>query len=243
MNPLPVVIPDVSVKPRYDFDSLLSSAFSPSNSVATSLAGDRSCRVSMFEGLSVVSQQDSFLEEEFPPPSETLIQEEVLIAPIDETPTIQDMDLDLPAEEKSEGVESRIQVLCYNHQTNVITSLLTQLNVDVITVEATATHLLMLTSRGSVLSFLWDPSVCPLYSGLADLPAEQLTNPTLVSTFQLERAIRSKRFTAIACGQSVAVALASTGEMYTWGEGKYGELGQGDVEMVAQPQVRYFSPY
>ena len=134
-------------------------------------------------------------------------------------------------------MDSRIHVLCYNHQTDSVSNLLSNLTVDVIAIEATPSFLLMLTSRGSILSYLWDPSICPLASGVSDLPVEQLSTPNLISTFQIERAIRNKRFTAIACGVSFSVALASTGEVYTWGEGHQGELGLGEVEEVAQPQV------
>ena len=206
-----------------------------------SFAGDQSRRTSMFEGLSVMSQQDSIYED-FPPVAETPIQEGVLITQSEviesETPIPEQFEqLDQAEMEDVQLIDSRIHVLCYNHQTNSISNILSNMTVDVVAIEATPSFLLMLTSRGSILSYLWNPSDCPLASGVSDLPVEQLSTPNLISTFQIERAIRNKRFTAIACGSSFSVALASTGEVYTWGEGKRGELGLGELEEVPQPKV------
>ena len=39
----------------------------------------------------------------------------------------------------------------------------------------------------------------------------------------------------IACGGAHSAAITSSGELYTWGKGRYGRLGHGDSE------VSYFS--
>lgn len=42
----------------------------------------------------------------------------------------------------------------------------------------------------------------------------------------------------IACGGSHSACLSSTGNVYTWGNGSYGQLGQGlDCEMIAEPRI------
>lgn len=133
--------------------------------------------------------------------------------------------------------ESHNKVLCSTHQSPAFYNLLPVVQYDVIAVEATSSFLLLLTSRGSVLSLLWDQNNCPPASGLTDIPPDQRLLPALISNLQLERAIRHKRFTSVACGSTFSAALASTGEVYLWGEGSSGELGLGELTFSPQPKV------
>lgn len=38
--------------------------------------------------------------------------------------------------------------------------------------------------------------------------------------------------TEIACGGAHSAAITSSGELYTWGKGRYGRLGHGDSEVI-----------
>lgn len=40
----------------------------------------------------------------------------------------------------------------------------------------------------------------------------------------------------VACGNNHSVALSADGELYSWGHGKYGQLGCGEYEKCCQPQ-------
>ena len=54
--------------------------------------------------------------------------------------------------------------------------------------------------------------------------------PTLVQT------LRDVSISQITCGWSHSVALTSTGEVYTWGNGDHGKLGHGNGKKVSTPQ-------
>lgn len=41
----------------------------------------------------------------------------------------------------------------------------------------------------------------------------------------------------IACGSGYSAAIASSGELYTWGNGCHGRLGHGDTEMQTKPKL------
>lgn len=198
----------------------------------------------------MISPRDSLLEDDYILTPETPIQDGVLIANTPSNSTHDEMSIPVPEEiceeskshysladsEVTKYMDSQIHVLVYDHQTSSLTNLISHMNYDVTAIAATSSYLLLLTSRGSILSHVWDPSDCPLASGLTDLT--DISSPCLIPGFQLERAIRNKRFTAIACGATFSVALASTGELYTWGEGPYGELGMGVLQEASQPKVR-----
>lgn len=128
------------------------------------------------------------------------------------------------------------RLLCVSQHTARCEELLPEAGYDVVSVAAHPSFLLLLTSRGNVLSLPRDAAP-PLASGLATVSLSAPPTPTLIPSLQLERAIRNKRFVAVACGASFALALASSGEVYAWGEGKRGELGLGDITERAQPEV------
>ena len=77
----------------------------------------------------------------------------------------------------------------------------------------------------------------PLASGLDTIPSSQLAQPCLIPALQFERALRDKRFVAIANGHCFSVALAASGEMYTWGVGTKGELGLGEIVETSHPYL------
>ena len=128
------------------------------------------------------------------------------------------------------------RLLCVSQHTARCEELLPEAGYDVVSVAVHPSFLLLLTSRGNVLSLPRDAAP-PLASGLATVSLSAPPTPTLIPSLQLERAIRNKRFVAVACGASFALALASSGEVYAWGEGKRGELGLGDITERAQPEV------
>ena len=80
-----------------------------------------------------------------------------------------------------------------------------------------------------------EQDIHPIASGLETIPLSQLAHPCLIPALQLERALRDKRFVAVAGGESFSVVLAATGEVYTWGTGKEGELGLNSIIETAQP--------
>ncbi|KAK2144242.1 hypothetical protein NP493_4277g00004 [Ridgeia piscesae] len=53
---------------------------------------------------------------------------------------------------------------------------------------------------------------------------------------RLIEALRSKRIRDIACGSSHSAAIASNGDLYTWGLGEYGRLGHGDNTTQLRPK-------
>lgn len=245
MLPIQTSSPDPS-KPKYDFDSLLQSAFSTNVSAATSVVGESSQQTSLYDSTPFFSPSTSFVEEDIPLLAETPYVD------VNETPIYADSvastqdQLSLhsemaPKEQKENSLQHDIQshtlVLYSFSRSSSFVNLLPHVNYDIISVKVTPAFLLLLTSRGSVMSYLWEPSECPLASGLTDAPLSQRLSPCLITSLQLERAIRNKRFSAIDCGESISVALASTGEVYIWGEGKKGELGLGDIEESSQPRV------
>ena len=238
-------------KPKYDFDSLLQSAFSTNVSTATSVIGESSQQTSLYDSTPRLSPSISFIEEDIPLLSETPFQD------ISETPrypnsvtSMQDqlsVHSEIISKEQKElkekdfslqlDIQSHTLVLdSFSHSSSLV-NLLPHVNYDIISIKVTPAFLLLLTSRGSVMSYLWEPSECPLASGLSDVPLPQRLAPSLITSLQLERAIRNKRFSAIDCGETISIALASTGEVYIWGEGKKGELGLGEIEEASQPRV------
>lgn len=92
------------------------------------------------------------------------------------------------------------------------------------------------TTRGTVVSWLQGSS-CPLSSGLSDLPETMRSSPCLIPALHLELAYRDRKFHWVGHGGSYSVALSDAGEVYTWGEGRYGELGQGPLTQVSEPRL------
>lgn len=114
---------------------------------------------------------------------------------------------------------------------------LSDVSYDVSMLSATSSFSLMITSRGSVVAQLEKEDVCPIESGLTDVPLSQRRHSCLVPGIQLERALRGKRFASVASGSCFSVALSSAGELYTWGSGEEGELGLSDVHETIDPMV------
>ncbi|XP_040568701.2 LOW QUALITY PROTEIN: E3 ubiquitin-protein ligase HERC2-like [Lepeophtheirus salmonis] len=50
-------------------------------------------------------------------------------------------------------------------------------------------------------------------------------------------ALRGKDVIAISCGGAHSSAITANGELYTWGRGRYGRLGHGDVEDQLKPKL------
>lgn len=54
---------------------------------------------------------------------------------------------------------------------------------------------------------------------------------------RLIEALKSKRIRDVACGSGHSAAIASNGELYTWGLGEYGRLGHGDIATQLKPKL------
>ncbi|XP_048506982.1 E3 ubiquitin-protein ligase HERC2 isoform X2 [Athalia rosae] len=54
---------------------------------------------------------------------------------------------------------------------------------------------------------------------------------------RLIEALKSKRIRDVACGSGHSAAIASNGELYTWGLGEYGRLGHGDTNSQLRPKL------
>lgn len=54
---------------------------------------------------------------------------------------------------------------------------------------------------------------------------------------RLIEALKSKRIRDVACGSAHSAAIASNGELYTWGLGDYGRLGHGDIVTQLKPKL------
>ena len=50
-------------------------------------------------------------------------------------------------------------------------------------------------------------------------------------------ALRGKDIVDISCGGAHSAAITSTGELYTWGKGRYGRLGHGDSDDQMKPKL------
>ncbi|KAF0521745.1 rcc1 domain-containing protein 1 [Gigaspora margarita] len=47
-------------------------------------------------------------------------------------------------------------------------------------------------------------------------------------------------FTTVACGENHCLALTQTGQVFSWGSGRYGQLGHGDTKSLDKPKVIEF---
>lgn len=244
-------------KPSYDLESLLSSAFRTGTTVSTCTSQCISVtepatpvsRISLVDPDSVQDHINDISTEMEPSMQEQLSD---IPAGIDASPRNTESSLlsdpNLPLEsnadsttELSHGSSKSLFVhhahlLCISQSTARCEELLPDVDYDVVSVAVNPAFLLLLTSRGNVLSLPREASPPPA-SGLTDVPLSSPPTPTLIPSLQLERAIRNKRFVAVACGESFSLALASSGEVYAWGVGARGELGLGDITEKTQPEV------
>lgn len=62
-------------------------------------------------------------------------------------------------------------------------------------------------------------------------------NCTTLDKPRLIEVLKSKRIRDIACGSGHSAAIASNGELYTWGLGEYGRLGHGDTSTQMKPKL------
>lgn len=49
--------------------------------------------------------------------------------------------------------------------------------------------------------------------------------------------LRGKEVTDIAAGGAHSACITASGELYTWGKGRYGRLGHGDSEDQTRPKL------
>ena len=49
--------------------------------------------------------------------------------------------------------------------------------------------------------------------------------------------LRGKHIVSISAGGAHSACITSTGELYTWGKGRYGRLGHGDSEDQPKPKM------
>ncbi|CAM6124002.1 unnamed protein product [Calypogeia fissa] len=85
-------------------------------------------------------------------------------------------------------------------------------------------HTLALTGSGDVYSFGQGA-----FGALGHDSKEDVTVPLLLGT------LWGLGIVQIACGEYHSAALSSDGQVFTWGRGKYGQLGHGSIESEFQP--------
>lgn len=269
-------------KPLYDLDSLLSSAFKQTASVNPSVldegtlsAGGDTPRLSLCDSmLSAPHECDSVRDryDDIPSGLDTPATKNEILS----TSSYRESCREGPSHRSSLSLVSvpsqlhshHAHLIVVNQHTSTSQEMLQEVGYDIAAIATHPDFILLLTSRGNVLSLprssslnprdssslsqshnaltlsqsqnaitlsqSHNPLTLPLASGLVDASN---TQPSLIPSFQLERAIRNKRYTAVACGDCFSLALASTGEVYSWGEGANGELGQGDIASKPQPEV------
>jgi len=90
----------------------------------------------------------------------------------------------------------------------------------VTSVDAGGTSSAAVSSRGELLT--WGRG---LYGGLGHGNEDSVNVPTIVETLFKERVI------SISMGQHHACAITDHGDVYTWGKGEQGQLGQGEINL------------
>ena len=174
-----------------DWDSLLISAFSPTPSNASLTAGIHSRQLSAVDSVHSLSATDP------------------LISSISETPNTDRDFSPIPAEQaEAEPLDSPLSVSPLetpdspreNKRVHVFVledgsprEWLSTCSYDVVSCSAGIGFTLLLTSRGTVLSFASSSSVSA-GSGVSGVPAGLRVIPRLVGGLEVERALRHKRF-------------------------------------------------
>lgn len=229
-----------------DFDALLLSAFSPTPSVGSLTAGIHSRQLSNLDSAQSLSANTA----------------EFLVSSVSETPVTEQDFSPLPAEpidspagvsptegtegtEGIEGIDSSPEIApFFGKKVRVFQlvggsprELLTSNSYDVVSASRGGSFTLFLTSRGTVLS-LAEGEDCVAGSGIRALSASLRTEPRLIPSLQVERALRHKRLSEVITTGKASFALATTGELYSWGDGPAGELGLGEVTQQSQAEVR-----
>ncbi|RLU17868.1 hypothetical protein DMN91_010107 [Ooceraea biroi] len=103
---------------------------------------------------------------------------------------------------------------------------LSQFVIKKVAVHSGGKHALALTQDGKVFS--WGEGED---GKLGHGNCVSLDKPKLIE------ALKSKRIRDIACGSGHSAAIASNGELYTWGLGEYGRLGHGDTATQTRPKL------
>ncbi|KAL2717183.1 E3 ubiquitin-protein ligase HERC2 [Vespula squamosa] len=103
---------------------------------------------------------------------------------------------------------------------------LSQYVIKKVAVHSGGKHALALTQDGKVFS--WGEGED---GKLGHGNCVSLDKPRLIET------LKSKRIRDIACGSGHSAAIASNGELYTWGLGEYGRLGHGDTATQLKPKL------
>ncbi|XP_072748341.1 E3 ubiquitin-protein ligase HERC2 [Anoplolepis gracilipes] len=103
---------------------------------------------------------------------------------------------------------------------------LSQFVIKKVAVHSGGKHALALTQDGKVFS--WGEGED---GKLGHGNSMSLDKPKLIET------LKSKRIRDIACGSGHSAAIASNGELYTWGLGEYGRLGHGDTVTQMRPKL------
>lgn len=220
-----------------DFDALLLSAFSPTPSVGSLTAGIHSRQLSNLDSAQSLSANTA----------------EFLVSSVSETPVTEQDFSPLPAEpidspagvSPTEGIDSSPEIApFFGKKVRVFQlvggsprELLTSNSYDVVSASRGGSFTLFLTSRGTVLS-LAEGEDCVAGSGIRALSASLRTEPRLIPSLQVERALRHKRLSEVITTGKASFALATTGELYSWGDGPAGELGLGEVTQQSQAEVR-----
>ena len=223
-----------------DFDSLLLSAFSPTPSVSSLTAGIHSRQLSNLDSAQSLSANTA----------------EFLVSSVSETPVTEQDFSPLPAEpidspagvsptEVTEGTDVSPEIApFFGKKVRVFQlvggsprELLASNSYDVVSASRGGSFTLFLTSRGTVLS-LAEGEDCVAGSGIRALSASLRTEPRLIPSLQVERALRHKRLSEVITTGKASFALATTGELYSWGDGPAGELGLGEITQQSQAEVR-----
>ncbi len=87
-------------------------------------------------------------------------------------------------------------------------------------------HCLALSTEGDVFSW-----------GEGDDGKLGHDNKHSVDRPRVVEALRGKDIVDISCGGAHSAAITSTGELYTWGKGRYGRLGHGDSDDHCKPKL------
>lgn len=103
---------------------------------------------------------------------------------------------------------------------------LSQYVIKKVAVHSGGKHALALTQDGKVFS--WGEGED---GKLGHGNRASLDKPRLIEN------LKSKRIRDIACGSGHSAAIASNGELYTWGLGEYGRLGHGDTGTQLKPKL------
>ena len=225
-----------------DFDSLLLSAFSPTPSLGSLTAGIHSRQLSNLDSAQSLSANTA----------------ELLVSSVSETPRTEQDSSPIPAgtadspagmsptdgTDGTEGTDSSPEIApFFGKRVRVFQlvdgsprELLTGSSYDVVSASRGGSFTLFLTSRGTVLS-LAGGEECVAGSGIRALSAALRREPRLIPSLQVERALRHKRLAEVRTTGKASFALATTGELYSWGDGPAGELGLGEPVRQSQAEV------